>query len=282
MEEPRSTVSEQGLRQAVMDDEHLRLLRIGYFVMAGMKAFMSLFGLLYAGIGLTAFTFAHAAPPTRPGQEPPPEFVGWIFAGFGLGFFVFFAVMSGLCFLVARRLRQRRSRVLCLVVAAIDCVSIPYGTLLGVFTFVVLARPTIMRMFETTASCGPEAGIAQDQVKGAPPVAMPSTATPAQPPEVRSSVGMSEQGDATGGIIPYKNPHALIAYYCGVFSLIPCLGLILGPTAVILGVSGLRKRTKNPLVRGQVHACIGIVLGSLVFIAHVLIIGWLVKTSHNG
>jgi len=49
-----------------MDDEHLRLLRIGYFVMAGMKAFMSLFGLLYAGIGLTAFTFAHAAPPTRP------------------------------------------------------------------------------------------------------------------------------------------------------------------------------------------------------------------------
>jgi hypothetical protein len=270
MEEPRSTVSEQGLRQAVMDEEHLRLLRIGFFVMAGMKAFMSLFGLLYAGIGLTAFTFAHAAPPTRPGQEPPPEFVGWIFAGFGLGFFAFFAATSVLCFMVARRLRQRRSRVFCMVVAGIDCISVPFGTLLGVFTFLVLGRPTVMRMFETTASFGPETGMAQDQVKEATPVAMPLTATPEQPPTVRSSVGMIEQGDATGGIIPYKNPHALIAYYCGGLSLIPCAGLILG------------KRTKNPLVRGQVHACIGIVLGSLVFIAHVLIIGWLVKTSHNG
>jgi hypothetical protein len=33
MEEPRSTVSEQGLRQAVMDEEHLRLLRTGFFVL---------------------------------------------------------------------------------------------------------------------------------------------------------------------------------------------------------------------------------------------------------
>jgi hypothetical protein len=25
-------------------------------------------------------------------------------------------------------------------------------------------------------------------------------------------------GDVTGGIIPYKKPAALIAYYCGIFS----------------------------------------------------------------
>ena len=35
-------------------------------------------------------------------------------------------------------------------------------------------------------------------------------------------------GDATGGIIPYKNPPALIAYYCGIFSLLPCIGLVAG------------------------------------------------------
>ena len=29
-------------------------------------------------------------------------------------------------------------------------------------------------------------------------------------------------------VVPYKNPKALIAYYCAIFSLIPCLGLPLG------------------------------------------------------
>ena len=31
----------------------------------------------------------------------------------------------------------------------------------------------------------------------------------------------SIEGDATGGVIPYKNVPALVAYYLGVFSLIP-------------------------------------------------------------
>ena len=71
------------------------------------------------------------------------------------------------------------------------------------------------------------------------------------------------QGDFTGGIIPYKNPAALIAYYCGIFSLIPLLGLFVGIPAVILGVIGLRKRKANPVIKGAVHAWIGIGLGGL-------------------
>src|SRR3989442_1081509 len=42
-----------------------------------------------------------------------------------------------------------------------------------------------------------------------------------------------------GGIstlIPYTNPKALIAYYLGIFGLIPCLGAILGPAALVLGI----------------------------------------------
>ena len=71
------------------------------------------------------------------------------------------------------------------------------------------------------------------------------------------------QGDATNGIIPYKNPAALVAYYCAVFSLIPILGFFAGVPAVIFGVVGLRAKKKNPVIRGVVHAWIGIVLGGL-------------------
>ena len=70
-----------------------------------------------------------------------------------------------------------------------------------------------------------------------------------------------EEGDATGGIIPYKNAPALIAYYLGVFSIIPCFPL--GIAAFILGIMGLKKAKENPKVRGQVHAWIGIVAGGL-------------------
>ena len=73
-----------------------------------------------------------------------------------------------------------------------------------------------------------------------------------------------EGGDATGGIIPYKNPSALIAYYCAVFSLIPFIGIAVGIPGIILGVRGLRKRKANPSIGGAVHAWIGIILGGLM------------------
>ena len=75
------------------------------------------------------------------------------------------------------------------------------------------------------------------------------------------------QGDATGGIIPYKNPPALTAYYCAVFSLVPILGFVLAIPAIVLGVIGLRKRKANPIIKGAVHAWIGIILGGLTTLA---------------
>jgi hypothetical protein len=72
------------------------------------------------------------------------------------------------------------------------------------------------------------------------------------------------QGDSTGGLIPYKNPSALIAYYCGLFSLFPLLGLFLGIAGLVLGIKGLKYRNQHPEVRGSVHAWIGIIMGGLM------------------
>src|SRR4051794_16067536 len=70
-----------------------------------------------------------------------------------------------------------------------------------------------------------------------------------------------EEGDVTGGIIPYKTPAALASYYCGVFALIPFIGLLLAPLAIILGIMGLIKASAHPKARGRVHAVTGIVFG---------------------
>ena len=66
-----------------------------------------------------------------------------------------------------------------------------------------------------------------------------------------------------------RNGFALAAYYCGVFSLIPCAGGLLGPAAFILGILGLRFARKNPTAHGTGHAIAGIVLGGITGLAHI-------------
>lgn len=73
----------------------------------------------------------------------------------------------------------------------------------------------------------------------------------------------TNEGDATGGIIPYKNPKALIAYYLGILSGLPLIGFPLGIAAFVLGILGLRDRQRNPVIKGSVHAGIGIGCGLL-------------------
>ena len=56
------------------------------------------------------------------------------------------------------------------------------------------------------------------------------------------------------------------------FSLIPFIGILLGITAFVLGILGLRYRRRNPAAGGAVHAWIGIAVGGLFGF------GWLALT----
>jgi hypothetical protein len=133
-------------RRAIIDDEHLRLLGLGYYLSAAMTAFFSLFGLLYMGIGISVTRFAHDAPRA----DAPPEAMGLVFALFGATIFLIMVGVAGMKAYVGRCLERRQHRVLCLVVAAVSCLEIPYGTALGVCTFIVMARPRLKEHFDST------------------------------------------------------------------------------------------------------------------------------------
>lgn len=79
-----------------------------------------------------------------------------------------------------------------------------------------------------------------------------------RPPEERR-----RDDDGVSTIIPYHNAMALAGYYVGVFSLIPCVGLILGPLGLIFGIVGLRRVNRNPEIKGTGHAVTAIVLGGI-------------------
>lgn len=96
-----------------------------------------------------------------------------------------------------------------------------------------------------------------------PPESLPPNpySVEVQDAELVSVAGQS--ADQASWVIPYKNPAALIAYYLGLFSFIPLIGLLLAIPAVVLGIMGLRARKRNPEVKGSIHAWIGIAVGGL-------------------
>ena len=65
------------------DTEQLNLLAIFHYVVAGVAALFSFFPLIYTAIGII-FIFAARHGTAKPGEELPPEFLGWIFAVLGL------------------------------------------------------------------------------------------------------------------------------------------------------------------------------------------------------
>jgi hypothetical protein len=77
-------------------------------------------------------------------------------------------------------------------------------------------------------------------------------------------------------IIPYKNPRALVAYYFGVFAVLPLIGIVFGLVALALGISGLRFRRRMPEAGGAVHAWIGILAGGFFALLWLALVGWVI------
>jgi len=151
-------MSEELSRQTIIDEEHLKLLSLGYMISAGVTAFFSLFGLMYVfmGVAMTA-ALAHLPASATKVPQPPPAFVGWILSGFGFALFVFGLGFAALKLRTAFCIKQRKSRTFCMVIAAIFCLGVPYGTVLGVLSFMVLTRPSVARQFDTSPASAPVA-----------------------------------------------------------------------------------------------------------------------------
>jgi len=132
------------------DQEHLQLLSIFHYVVAGLAALFSFFPLLYTIIG-TIFIFAARHGTAKSGEDLPPEFLGWIFAVIGLGLFLF-GLAIAFCILIAgRSLALRKRYSFAMVMACIECIFVPFGTILGVFTIVVLSRQSVRALFAAVA-----------------------------------------------------------------------------------------------------------------------------------
>ena len=126
------------------DEKYLNLLSIFHFVFAGLKALFSCFFLIYIAIGVAMLCGA------IDGKDAPPRFVGVFFIFLGSVFIIVSWILAGLMVALGVKLKRRTSRTFCLVAAGIECISMPFGTILGVLTIVLLLKDSVKQLFEAT------------------------------------------------------------------------------------------------------------------------------------
>jgi len=142
-------MSDELSRQSIIDEEHLKHLSLGYMISAATTAFFSLFGLMYAVMGIVISKIPIQQQGDRTsGAQAAPALVGWIFAGIGTGIFLLMVIFAAAKVRAAYCIKNRRSRTFCMVVAGFSCLEIPYGTALGVLSFLVFGRDSVVQLFK--------------------------------------------------------------------------------------------------------------------------------------
>lgn len=114
-------------------------------MVGGLAALFSLLPLFHLVLGISFLV----APRVFSNQgTPPPAFVGWIFIVMAAIAMAVGLSFAGCVIAAGRCLARRRNYLFCLVVAAVECMFLPFGTVLGVFTLIVLMRESVKPMFE--------------------------------------------------------------------------------------------------------------------------------------
>ncbi|HLP76014.1 MAG TPA: hypothetical protein VK327_03785 [Candidatus Paceibacterota bacterium] len=126
------------------DEEQLRLLSVFHYVCAGIAAFCASIPIIHLVLGLV-MVFRPAA--FGPGQNQPPVFMGWFFVMFASVFIVCGWTFAGLLAWSGRCLSRRRHYMFSFVMACVACTFMPFGTVLGIFTILVLNRPSVKALF---------------------------------------------------------------------------------------------------------------------------------------
>ena len=137
-------VSAPPIQQPNADIEHLKLLSIFHYVVGGMAVLFACFPIIHLVLGLF---FILAPEKMGQGSNQPPEFLGWFFVIFASCFILIGWTVGALILTAGRFIARRKHYTFCFVIACLECLFMPFGTVLGVFTILVLNRPTVKEMF---------------------------------------------------------------------------------------------------------------------------------------
>ncbi|HEY4156705.1 MAG TPA: hypothetical protein VGM29_01365 [Polyangiaceae bacterium] len=122
------------------DDQDLKVLSILHFVYAGIIAFTGI--LLVAYLVIAAALVASTSSAAKP-SAGEAAVVGTVFIVIFGSLILLLWVKAALLVYSGLSLRKLERKLLSQIVAVLACINLPFGTALGVYTLVVLSRPSI-------------------------------------------------------------------------------------------------------------------------------------------
>ncbi len=147
--------------QRKTDSDHLRLLLIFSYVSAGLAVLG--IGFLYLHYNMMSMVASHTElfEHAHPVSQPNPALIFQQMLGAFRWFYVVFGLwgvaMAILNVVAGYLLGQRRHRTFCLIVAGLNCLRVPLGTALGIFTLMVLTRDSVRTLYADESGTAPAA-----------------------------------------------------------------------------------------------------------------------------
>lgn len=133
------------------DEGHLNSLAIGHYVVGAIMIAFSCLPLLHLGMGVAMLSGAFPVDTETEGNvEVMPDLFAWLFIGVGGLFFLLGQAASIGVIVSGRFLKKRKNYLFSFILACLMCFFVPVGTILGVFTIVVLSRDSVKRIYGRT------------------------------------------------------------------------------------------------------------------------------------
>ena len=126
------------------DEKQLDQLSLGFKIYAAINAAVACIPFIHLFIGIMIVSGG-----IGDGKDAPPAFFGWFFILVASLFIVVGWGISIANFCAGRYLKERRNYTFCFVMSCINCAFMPLGTLLGVFSIIVLVRDSVKDIFKT-------------------------------------------------------------------------------------------------------------------------------------
>ncbi len=134
-------------------EKNLDLLGVFHYILGALTALFACLPLIHLFIGIAILTTGLDS------TEQAPRMVGLIFVILA-GFIVLMGwALAVLIIIAGRRLQQRRAYNYCLVIAFLECLIVPLGTVLGIFTITTLTGEPARNLFAQ----GGMQGVEKDQ-----------------------------------------------------------------------------------------------------------------------
>src|SRR5271168_1642387 len=105
------------------DEEHLKLLEIFHYVVAGVTALLACIPFIHLTVGLI---FLLAPAKFAPGQGAPSAIVGWLFVVVASFMILCGWTLAILILTAGRFLAKRKHHTFCLVMAGVECIFMPF------------------------------------------------------------------------------------------------------------------------------------------------------------